>query len=75
MKYYIFEIWGGVEPCVLGKFKTSEEREEAAQKHIKSDDFDEAQDMIFFVDIDSKGNPRIGEFDLDRFTGRGGLDG
>ncbi len=62
MKYYLIEVWGCVEAGILGKFKTRKARDEAAQKHHTSPDYNPDEDVLFWGNVDKKGNLTVGSY-------------
>ena len=50
MKYYVYHVWGGVEPTLFGPYKNEEERDVKAAELVKEDPDDE----IFWLDVSSE---------------------
>ena len=56
VRYYLLPVWGGVEPSVLGPYRTEAERDRKARS-LRKDDPEDAPG-IFMLDIPSRGDPR-----------------
>jgi len=57
MRYYLLQIWGDVEPSVLGPYRTESERDNNARK-LRQTDPDGEHD-IFMLDISARRVARV----------------
>jgi hypothetical protein len=57
-KLYLLVIFGDVEPCLKGPYKTDEDRLEVARRIRQVSD----KDGVFRLNTDSKGKPVVGPF-------------
>jgi hypothetical protein len=62
MKHYLIHVWGCVEPSVVFKGANAEHRDRYAKAFHASKDFNKDRDVLFWLDIDSKGKPKVGAF-------------
>jgi hypothetical protein len=58
--FYLVDVWSGVEPSLLGPYPTDEERDAAALTHRKDNQSEE--DTLFWLDVPSQGEPKIGAY-------------
>lgn len=65
--HYVVEVWGGIEPSLVGPYATEDERQAAAKVvHVKQDP---AEDATFWLDvtIGENGKPVV---EIGSYSGR-----
>jgi hypothetical protein len=66
-KYYLIDVYAGIEPSIIGQYETEKLRDEAALKHRKEEQSDE--DCLFTLDIADDGTPEVGTYSNGFFMG------